>query len=107
MGRPHRQGLEHGPAALCAIAARGESATLAGGVGVLLMLANTYGLIPPPLVALLNTVSRACLVAAIAALGVKTSLQALAQLGWRPVAMLVGETLWIAVFVLAGVFILR
>jgi uncharacterized integral membrane protein (TIGR00698 family) len=74
---------------------------------VLTMLANTYGLIPPPLVELLNTVSRACLVTAIAALGVKTSLQALAQLGWRPVAMLVGETLWIAVFVFAGVLMLR
>jgi uncharacterized integral membrane protein (TIGR00698 family) len=74
---------------------------------VVIMLANTYGLIPPPLVALLNTISRACLVTAIAALGMKTSLQALAQLGWRPVAMLVGETLWIAAFVFAGVLMLR
>lgn len=73
---------------------------------VLIMLANTYALIPAPVVALLNTVSRACLVTAIAALGVKTSLQALAQLGWRPVAMLVAETAWIAVMVLVGVYIM-
>ena len=57
--------------------------------------------------ALLNTVSRACLVTAIAALGVKTSLQAIAQLGWRPVAMLLAETLWIAAFVFAGVLMLH
>lgn len=74
---------------------------------VLIMLANTAALIPAPAVELVNMVSRACLVTAIAALGVKTSLQALSQLGWRPVVMLVGETVWIAAVVLLGVLIMR
>jgi uncharacterized membrane protein YadS len=50
-----------------------------------------------------NDLSRACLVVAIAALGMKTSFNELAQLGWRPLALIVIETLWIAAFVLAVV----
>jgi uncharacterized integral membrane protein (TIGR00698 family) len=74
---------------------------------VLIMVANTYGLIAPAALTHINALSRACLVTAIAALGVKTSLQALGQLGWRPVALLVGETVWIALLVLLGVLIMR
>ena len=40
---------------------------------------------------------------AIAALGMKTSFNELARLGWRPLALIVIETLWIAAFVLAVV----
>lgn len=39
---------------------------------------------------------RDCLVLAIAALGVKTSFQALLQTGWRPFMLLLAETVWIA-----------
>jgi uncharacterized membrane protein YadS len=42
------------------------------------------------------------LVIAIAAAGIKTSLGELAKLGWQPVAMLVTETLAIAVFMLSA-----
>lgn len=72
-----------------------------------LMAANSLQLIPAALAATLNTASRACLVIAIAALGVKTSFQALASLGWRPVLMLVGETVWIALVVLGAMRIVR
>jgi uncharacterized integral membrane protein (TIGR00698 family) len=74
---------------------------------VLLMIANSLDLVPPEAQAWINTASRACLVMAIAALGVKTSFQSLAALGWRPVAMLVTETVWIALFVLAALLIGR
>ncbi|MFC7518131.1 YeiH family protein [Herbaspirillum sp. GCM10030257] len=67
---------------------------------VWLMACNSAGFIPPEVAAGINRVSRACLVTAIAALGVKTSFQSLASLGWRPIAMLVAETVWLAVFVL-------
>jgi uncharacterized integral membrane protein (TIGR00698 family) len=67
---------------------------------VLLMIVNSFGVIPLQVSAVINTASRAFLVTAIAALGVKTSFQALASLGWRPVVMLVAETLWIGLFVL-------
>jgi uncharacterized integral membrane protein (TIGR00698 family) len=67
---------------------------------VWLMIANSLGYIPEQLAEGMNAVSRACLVVAIAALGVKTSFQALASLGWVPVIMLVAETIWLALFVL-------
>jgi uncharacterized integral membrane protein (TIGR00698 family) len=70
---------------------------------LLLMLANSLHLIPVVAAGALAGVSRACLVAAIAALGVKTSFQALASLGWQPVLMLAGETVCIALLVLCTV----
>ena len=42
-------------------------------------------------------------VAAIAALGMKTSFKALFAVGWRPVGLMIAETLWIAVLVLFAV----
>jgi len=46
-------------------------------------------------------------VVAIAALGVKTSLQQLASLGWRPVVMLMTETVFLAGLILGGLLLLR
>ncbi len=45
----------------------------------------------------LGQVSRVCLVVAIAALGIKTSFEELVKLGWRPMALMVAETLWLVV----------
>lgn len=69
---------------------------------VLMMCANSLHLIPAAAAHAIGTLSRACLVIAIAALGVKTSFQALARLGWQPVLMLAGETVWIALVVLGA-----
>ena len=69
---------------------------------VWVMLVNSFGFIPPEAGSWINDISRACLVIAIAALGIKTSFQSLAALGWRPVLMLVAETAWIAIFVLVA-----
>lgn len=63
---------------------------------VWIMLANSFDFIPADVAGWINHVSRGCLVIAIAALGVKTSFQSLAELGWRPVLMLVAETVWLA-----------
>ena len=41
-------------------------------------------------------VSRWCLVAAIAALGLKTRFKDMAEIGWKPVALMIIETLLIA-----------
>jgi uncharacterized membrane protein YadS len=46
------------------------------------------------------------LVVAIAAAGVKTSFEALLQLGWQPVLMLLAETVFIAVFVATGIWLM-
>lgn len=67
---------------------------------VWLMIANSLNLIPTNIVGWISDASRALLVTAIAALGVKTSFQSLASLGWRPVFMLIMETIWIALLVI-------
>ncbi len=72
---------------------------------VWIMLVNSFGFIPPDAGSWINHVSRACLVVAIAALGIKTSFQSLAELGWRPVLMLVAETVWLALLVLVALAI--
>lgn len=71
---------------------------------VLMMAANSFHLIPPMVSEHISQASRICFVLAIAALGVKTSFQALASLGWKPVLMLVSETIWIALLVLIAVY---
>jgi uncharacterized integral membrane protein (TIGR00698 family) len=68
-----------------------------------MVLMNTYGLFSTPVINIINGTSRSFLVIAIAALGIKTSFQSLAALGWKPVAMLIVETVWIAAFVMLGV----
>ena len=55
----------------------------------------------------INTISRACLVVAIAALGLKTSFAQLAQSGWRPFVLILVETIWLAALVLISVLFLR
>ncbi len=67
---------------------------------------NSYGLIPEGLRLFLVEVSRWCLVAAIGALGVKTSLKALAEVGTVPVVMMVSETVFLAAWIIAGTWLL-
>jgi uncharacterized integral membrane protein (TIGR00698 family) len=68
-----------------------------------LVALNSLGVLPKPAVAAASEVSRWCLVVAIAALGMKTSFKSLIAAGWRPVAVMVLETLWIGGLVLAVV----
>ena len=74
---------------------------------VAMVAVNSAGVIGAPLQAALGDLSRGCLVAAIAALGMKTSFHELARMGWRPLALIVIETVWIAAFVLAVVVFSR
>ncbi len=68
-----------------------------------LVVINSFGLLPQAVIGLANEASRWCLVAAIAALGMKTSFKALFAVGWRPVGLMVAETLWIGALVLFSV----
>jgi uncharacterized integral membrane protein (TIGR00698 family) len=70
-----------------------------------LLLANSFHFIPAQLADWISMLSRACLVTAIGALGIKTSFHSLASLGWQPVIMLVAETLWLAALILLSVHI--
>jgi uncharacterized integral membrane protein (TIGR00698 family) len=74
---------------------------------IVLVALNSLGFIPSLASAAMGDVSRACLVVAISALGAKTSLQKLATVGWRPIALLVGETLFLALLVLALLLLAR
>lgn len=65
----------------------------------LLVVVNSLGWLPQTVLALGNEASRGCLVAAIAAIGMKTQLKDLATVGWRPVALMVGETAFLAALV--------
>ncbi len=67
---------------------------------------NSLGVVPEGIRLFLVDVSRWCLVAAISALGVKTSLKALAAVGMVPVSLMLVETIFIAVWVLVGAFFL-
>jgi len=65
-----------------------------------LVALNSLGFFSKQVVDGASEVSRWCLVTAIAALGMKTSFKELMAAGWRPVALMVGETAWIAGLVL-------
>ena len=63
---------------------------------VLLILLNSTGWVPGAIQSGASSVSQAFLVLAIAGVGLKTSLQDVTQLGWRPVAMIFLVTLGLA-----------
>lgn len=66
--------------------------------GVLVVINSTIAL-PKGLSTFFNESSRFLLVTAIAAIGMKTQLKELTVLGWRPVILIVSETLFLAVFI--------
>ncbi|MDE2363460.1 MAG: putative sulfate exporter family transporter [Hyphomicrobiales bacterium] len=68
-----------------------------------LVCLRSAGAIPAPAVEVVNDVSRWCLVAAIAALGMKTSFRKVFAVGWRPIGLMVAETAWIAALVFVAV----
>lgn len=72
-----------------------------------LVAVNSLGWLPKFAASGATDLSRWCLVTAIAALGMKTSFKDVAAVGWRPVAMMVGETVWIGGFVLTAVLLTR
>jgi uncharacterized integral membrane protein (TIGR00698 family) len=72
-----------------------------------LVAAGSLGLLPKAAADGASVVSRWCLVAAVAALGMKTSFGALVKVGWRPVLLIVAETLWIGALVLVATLVWR
>jgi uncharacterized integral membrane protein (TIGR00698 family) len=64
---------------------------------VALSLVASFQIVSSEIVQTISGISRWMLVTAIAAAGLKTNFQELAQLGWKPVILLVAETLYIAI----------
>ena len=65
-----------------------------------LVVVTSLGWIPAPLVDAGSIISRWCLVTAIAAIGMKTSLKSLVDMGMKPVLLVLLETLFLAALVL-------
>jgi len=68
-----------------------------------LVAINSLGWIPPEVARTGSTLSQAFLVTAIAAIGMKTSLKSLVHMGLKPVLLVVAETLFLLLLVLAVV----
>jgi uncharacterized integral membrane protein (TIGR00698 family) len=67
----------------------------------LLIAVNSAGVLPAPLLTLAVDISNWCLIAAIAAIGMKTQLAELSKVGIKPILLMVGETVFLASLVLA------
>lgn len=67
---------------------------------------NSAGLLPAVAIEAANGISRWALIAAVAAVGMKTSIPKLLQVGGPAVGMLVAESLFLAGFVLVGALVL-
>jgi uncharacterized integral membrane protein (TIGR00698 family) len=98
------------PVLVCmALLLRGRSAGSGGApllpwfavVFALLMLLNSTGVVAVAVQEAASQASQVCLVVAIAAVGLKTSLRDVASLGWRPVLLLVLLTLLLAMLAAA------
>lgn len=72
-----------------------------------LVAINSAGFVPAPVTHGLQEASRWCLIVAIAALGTKTSLGDIARVGWKPIALIIGETLFVGLVVLIGLVAMR
>lgn len=70
---------------------------------VALVFVNSMGWVPVPVHDAMTPVSSWCLLTAVAALGVKTSLKALTEVGPAPVGVMVLQTVLLAVFVIGGI----
>jgi uncharacterized integral membrane protein (TIGR00698 family) len=68
---------------------------------IVFVAVNSTGWIAPAAQRFGNDLSRWCLVTAIAAIGMKTELKQVVAVGIRPVVLMIGETLFLAVLVLA------
>jgi len=74
---------------------------------IVLVIVNSLGWVPAQAHTMLTPVSSWCLLTAVAALGVKTSLKALADVGPAPIGVMVLQTVFLAVFVIGGIVLIR
>jgi uncharacterized integral membrane protein (TIGR00698 family) len=68
---------------------------------------NSLGVVPPAVQAAVTQISSFLIITSIAALGMKTSLLAIARIGMGPVLLLISETVFIALLVIGLIYGLR
>jgi uncharacterized integral membrane protein (TIGR00698 family) len=74
---------------------------------VVLVIVNSMGWVAADVHEILTPVSSWCLLTAVAALGVKTSLKALVDVGPAPVGVMLIQTVFLAVFVIGCITLIR
>lgn len=70
-----------------------------------LALCNNLGLVPESAANIIKQLSKWLLVISIAAIGLKTSLQEIVNVGWRPILLISLESVFIAALILAGIYV--
>ena len=73
---------------------------------LILAVLNSLGLVPAPVTQAMSDLSRWALLVSIAAVGMKTSLKRILDVGGQAIAMIVAETVFIAALVIGGVLLL-
>lgn len=73
---------------------------------IVLAIANSVGLVPAAAATVMVDASRWALVLGIAAVGMKTSMRSIREVGVTAIALVVAETLFLAVFILGGLELL-
>ncbi len=68
---------------------------------------HSAGIVPEAIETALNAASRWRLIPAIAAVGMTTSLQALAKLGWRPVVVVIASSAALVLVVAGSLWMMR
>ncbi len=74
---------------------------------VVLVIVNSLGWVPAEAHTVMTPVSSWSLLTAVAALGVKTSLKALADVGPAPIGVMLVQTAFLAVFLIGGIALIR
>lgn len=68
---------------------------------IVLMVLNSLVTVPDVITTTSTEISRFALVVAIAAIGMKSNLGQLTQVGFKPILLMIAETAWIAILILA------
>lgn len=74
---------------------------------VTLAVINVLGFIPKEAADLTAQFSQLCILVAIAALGIKTSLGKLRTVGWAPIVLMTADTVFLFVWVLGGILLIH
>ncbi|RDV28937.1 YeiH family protein [Alteromonas aestuariivivens] len=74
---------------------------------ILLMLLNSFVALPSVVIETGTSISRFFLVVSITAIGMKSNLGKLAEVGVLPIVIIVTETLWIGLFILGYLYLIK
>jgi len=74
---------------------------------IVIVTINSSGFVPSSVLAGMTEMSRWCLIVAMVGLGMKASFKELSSMGWKPVILLLSETLFLAILVIIWLILAR